>query len=152
MNGEHVEFSPGIFYAQAALAALLRGTINKDPTSAYPMKGKGLYFDLALNVENKENTLAKDVNYIALIPLICPLGDGEDEGLIAKNIPIYEDYYFKHHFTYPWVKIEPKEDDFIDYAEVAGKNICYVDDFDTPVKLQKKLRTDEDVNYPNLLI
>ena len=152
MNGEHVEFSPGIFYAQAALAALLRGTINKDPTSAYPMKGKGLYFDLALNVENKENTLAKDVNYIALIPLICPLVDGEDEGLIAKNIPIYEDYYFKHDFSYPWVKIEPREDDFIDYAEVAGKNICYVDDFDTPVKLEKKLRTDEDVNYPNKLI
>ena len=70
MGTEEIEINPGIFYAQAAIAALLRGTLNKDPTSTYPMSGCGLYFDLVLNVENKENTLAKDVNFIALIPLI----------------------------------------------------------------------------------
>ena len=148
-NIETIEVTPGIFYGQAAVAAVLRGTLNKDPTSAYPMKGKGLYFDLVLNVENKENTLAKDVNYIAQIPLVTPLVDGEDEGLIAQVVPVYEDYYFKHNFTYPWVDIEERPRDYIDYAEVAGKNICYVDDFDTPVKLSKNQRTDEGIEYPN---
>ena len=100
------------------MAALLRGTINKDPTSSYPMKGQGLYFDLVLNVENKENTLAKDVNYIAQIPLVTPLVDGEDEGLVAQVVPVYEDYYFKHNFTYPWVDIENRSLDYIDYAEI----------------------------------
>ena len=144
---ESIEATPGIFYGQAAMAALLRGTINKDPTSSYPMKGQGLYFDLVLNVENKENTLAKDVNYIALIPLVTPLVDGEDEGLVAQVVPVYEDYYFKHNFTYPWVDIDNRPIDYIDYAEIAGKNICYVSDFDTPVKLSKNQRSDEEVKY-----
>ena len=148
-NTESIKVTPGIFYGQAAMAALLRGTINKDPTSSYPMKGQGLYFDLVLNVENKENTLAKDVNYIAQIPLVTPLVDGEDEGLVAQVVPVYEDYYFQHNFTYPWVDIDDRGVDYIDYAEVAGKNICYVSDFDTPVKLSKNQRDDEDVEYPN---
>ena len=143
---ENIEIYPGIFYAQAARAALLRGTINKDPTSAYPMKGSGLYFDLVLNVENKESTLAKDVNFIALIPLVTPLVDGEDEGAVAHVVPVLEKYYRKHNYSYPWIQIENREKDFIDYAEVAGKNVCYVDDFDTPVKLSRNQREDEETN------
>ena len=146
MDTEEIELYPGIFYAQAAKAALLRGTINKDPTSTYPMKGCGLYFDLVLNVENKENTLAKDVNFIALIPLVTPLVDGEDEGSIAHVVPVLEKYYRKHNYTYPWTQIENREIDFIDYAEIAGKNVCYVDDFDTPVKLSRNQRDDEETN------
>ena len=98
LKEKNIELNPGIFYAQAAIAALLRGTINKDPTSFYPMKGKGLYFDLVLTVENKENTVAKDANFISLIPLISPLVDGEDEGLIAHLLPVYEKYYTNHAF------------------------------------------------------
>ena len=143
-NGKEqtIEITPGIFYAQAAIAALLRGTINKDPTSDYPMRGQGLYFDLVLTVENKENTLAKDVNYISLIPLVTPLVDGEDEGLIARIVPVYEDYYFKHNYYYPWKDWENRGIDYIDYAEVAGKNVCYVDDFDTPTKIAHNMRED----------
>ena len=146
LGTENIEIYPGIFYAQAAMAAVLRGTLNKDPTSTYPMSGCGLYFDLVLNVENKENTLAKDVNYIALIPLVTPLVDGEDEGAIAHVVPVLEKYYRKHNYSYPWIQIENREKDFIDYAEVAGKDVCYVDDFDTPVKLSRNQRDDEEVN------
>ena len=149
MGTEEIEINPGIFYAQAAIAALLRGTLNKDPTSTYPMSGCGLYFDLVLNVENKENTLAKDVNFIALIPLVTPLVDGEDEGKVAEVVPVYEKYYRKHEFTYPWKQIENREIDYIDYAEVAGKEVCYVDDFDTPVKYSRDQRTNESIVYPN---
>ena len=145
MNGKETKLTPGIFYAQASLAALLRGTINKDPTSYYPMRGKGLYFDLVLTVENKENTIAKDVNYISLVPLVSPLVDGEDEGLIAHTVPVYEEYYRTHNFVYPWKEYKEENIDYIDYAEIAGKNVCYVDDFDTPVKLAKVKR--EDAEY-----
>ena len=147
MDNKEYVLNPGIFYAQAALAALLRGTINKDPSSSYPMEGKGLYFDLVLTVENKENTIAKDVNYIAQVPLVCPLVDGEDEGLVAQVLPVFDKYYFKHQFDYPWLSIENRSDDYIDYAEVAGKNVSYVNDYDTPVKISKNQRTD--VNYEN---
>ena len=147
MDNKEYVLNPGIFYAQAALAALLRGTINKDPSSAYPMEGKGLYFDLVLTVENKENTIAKDVNYIAQVPLVCPLVDGEDEGLVAQVLPVFDKYYFKHQFDYPWLSIEKRSDDYIDYAEVAGKDVSYVNDYDTPVKISKNQRTD--VNYEN---
>ena len=149
MGTEEIEVYPGIFYAQAAIAALLRGTLNKDPTSTYPMSGCGLYFDLVLNVENKENTLAKDVNFIALIPLVTPLVDGEDEGKVAEVVPVYEKYYRNHNFSYPWKTIDDRGVDYIDYAEVAGKEVCYVDDFDTPVKYSRIERTDESVNYKN---
>ena len=149
LKEENIELNPGVFYAQAAIAALLRGTINKDPTSFYPMKGQGLYFDLVLTVENKENTVAKDVNFISLIPLISPLVDGEDEGLIAHLLPVYEKYYTSHNFDYPWKNIEPRGHDYIDYAEVAGKGVCYVNDYDTPVKLTRVQRDDPDVIYDN---
>ena len=152
MDNKEYVLNPGIFYAQAALAALLRGTINKDPSSSYPMEGKGLYFDLVLTVENKENTIAKDVNYIAQVPLVCPLVDGEDEGLVAQVLPVFDKYYFKHQFDYPWLSIENRSVDYIDYAEVAGKNVSYVNDYDTPVKISQNQRTDESVNYVNKFV
>ena len=141
-NGKQQENIPGIFYTQAQAAALLRGTINKDPTSYYPMNGWGLYFDLVLAVENKENSIAKDVNYISLVPLVSPLTDGEDEGSVAKLIPLYEKYYEKHGYTYPWISTDNRGTDYIDYAEVSGKGVCYVDDYDMPVKLKKVSRED----------
>ena len=134
--------TPGIYYVQATTAAVLRGTINKDPTSIYPLEGYGRYFDLVLNVENKENTEAKDVNYISLIPLVTPLFDGEDEGSVTKVVPLYEDYYEKHSYVYPWKNVYDKDVDYIDYVEVAGKGVCYVADYDTPVKLAKKQRSE----------
>ena len=132
--------TPGIYYVQAAVAGLLRATINKDPTSTYPLEGYGKYCDLVLSVENKEATEAKDVNYISLIPLVTPLFDGEDEGSVAKIIPLYENYYDDHEFNYPWTDINDRGVDYIDYAEVAGKGVCYVADYDTPVQLSKVQR------------
>ena len=150
-NGKLKENIPGTFYGQAQAAALLRGTINKDPTSYYPMNGWGLYFDLVLAVENKENSVARDVNYISLVPLVSPLTDGEDEGSVAKLIPLYEKYYEKHGYTYPWKSIDNRGTDYIDYAEISGKRVCYVDDYDMPVKLKKVSRDDlNDTIVPGL--
>ena len=147
---KEVVTTPGLYYVQAALAAVLRGTINKDPTSIYPLEGYGRYFDLVLNVENKEATEAKDVNYISLIPLVTPLFDGEDEGSVCKVIPLYEQYYECHEYNYPWLDVHNKEEDYIDYVEVAGKGVCYVADYDTPVKLAKIQRDELIGNVTNL--
>ena len=144
-------FTPGIYYAQGQAAALLRGTINKDPTSTYPMEGKGLYFDLVLNVENKENSIAQDVKFIALVPLVTPLYDGKDEGSVARIVPLYEKYYTDHNYTYPWTYLEKREKDYIDYIEVAGKNMCYVNDYDTPTKINvvERHKIDDVLNLYN---
>ena len=135
LSGKEKILTPGIYYAQGQAAALLRGTINKDPTSTYPMEGHGLYFDLVLNVENKENSIAQNVKYIALVPLVTPLYDGKDEGSVARIVPLYEKYYTDHNYSYPWTRIKDREKDYIDYIEVAGKNMCYVRDYDTPTKI-----------------
>ena len=129
--------TPGVYFAQAEIAAVLRGTINKDPSSTYPFEGYGKYFDLVLNVENKENTEARNVTYISLVPLVTPLFDGEDEGAVADVLPLYENYYEDHDYTYSWIDPYHKEEDYIDYAELAGKGICYVADFDTPTKIAR---------------
>ena len=142
--------TPGLYYVQASLAALLRGTINKDPTSIYPLEGYGRYFDLVLNVENKEATEAIDVNYISLIPLVTPLFDGEDEGSVSKIVPLYELYYENHNYNYPWKTIDGRGVDFIDYAEIAGKGVCYVADYDTPVKLSKVQRDKVEADIENI--
>ena len=141
-NGKEYINTPGIFYAQAEAAALLRGTINKDPTSYWPMNGWGLYFDLVLAIENKENSIAKDVNFISIIPLVSPLMDGNDQNSIAQVIPLYDKYYKNHNYEYPWKSIENRGTDYIDYVEVGGKGVYYVQDFDTPVKI-KKIPRDE---------
>ena len=142
-SNKDVSLTPGTFFAQAKLAAVLRGTLNKDPSSAYPVKGKGLYFDLVLNVENKENTEAIDVKYIALIPLVSPIYSGGDEGAIAPIIPLYENYYEDHNYTYPWTDyLVNRGVDYIDYVEVSGINVAYVADYDTPVKIAKVSRED----------
>ena len=141
-DSQIIKIIPGLYNVQAALAALLRGTINKDPTSIYPLEGYGRYFDLVLNVENKESTEAKNVNYISLIPLVTPLFDGEDEGSVSKIIPLFEEYYDKHEYIYPWTEVYEKSQDYIDYVEIAGKGVCYVSDYDTPVKLAKKERNE----------
>ena len=144
--------SPGIYFVQAKLAALLRGTINKDPTSIYPIEGYGRYFDLVLDIENKEDSEAKEVNYISLIPLVTPLFDGEDEGSVSKVIPLYEEYYENHKYSYPWTDVYNKEEDYIDYVEIAGKNVCYVADYDTPVKIAKKNRYELNDTVENLFV
>ena len=152
-NGTQKENCPGIFYSQVQAASLLRGTINKDPTSYYPMNGWGLFFDLVLAVENKENSIAKDVNYISLAPLVSPLTDGEDDGSVAKLIPLYEKYYEKNDYTYPWKSTQNRGTDYIDYAEVSGKAVCYIDDYDMPVKLKKVSRDDlSSINVSQLYV
>lgn len=131
----------GAVKVEAALAAVLRGTLNPDPSSFYPLPGRGAFADSVLQVENKENTLAFDVDYISIIPLISPVVDGSDQGSPIELCELYEDYYSSHKYTFPW-HTDGTDMDYIDYVELSGKSVVMVAEWDTPVKISKELRVD----------
>ena len=92
-TGLETTLDDGAVKVEAALAAVLRGAINPDPSSFYPLPGRGAFADTVLKVENKENTLAFEVDYISVIPLISPIVDGNDQGSPIELCEIYHQYY-----------------------------------------------------------
>ena len=89
----------GCLKTDAAMAALLRGALNPDPSSFYPIKGRGQYVDNVLQVENKEDTEALDVDYIAMIPLISPVVDGSDQTEPIRALRFLPSYYVQYNET-----------------------------------------------------
>ena len=80
--------------ANCLAAPLLRAALNPDPSSYYPLPGRGYYVDNVLKVENKEESKAYEVEYYGLIPLISPVVDGVDQRKTQWNLKIYTDYYY----------------------------------------------------------
>ena len=119
-------------------AALLRVSINPDPSSNYPLKGQGLYFDNSVRVENKEETEALDVEYIGLIPLISPLTDADDQSKISHRLKFLPEYYINNKFKVPFPK-EGADQDFIYSGELSNKNITLVPEWDSPILPVKEI-------------
>jgi len=71
-------YDSGALTTNAALAGLLRGSMNPDPSAFYPLFGRGAFVDNVLQVENKEDTDARNSTYYGVIPLITPIVDGTD--------------------------------------------------------------------------
>ena len=46
---------------------------------------------------------------------------GEDEGSIAQIVPLYDNYYETHNYSFPWVTVNNRGVDYIDYIEVKKK-------------------------------
>ena len=118
-------------------APVIRGTLNPDPSGTYPLPGKGYYVDNILKIENKEQSKAYDVEYYGLIPLISPLVDGSDQRKTQWALKIYVDYYNKNSFEVPL-----KSDDAEDYiypAELKGKGVTIVAEWDSPVLPNKEI-------------
>lgn len=131
---------------EAKLGAILRGAINPDPSSTYPFPGKGYPADNVLQVENKENTIAKEVVYYGVIPLVSPLVDGSDQGRIAISMEFYKDYYLSKinagstDYTVPFTNSLDKE--YLDFQELSGKNIILGAEWEQAVKIEKLLRSE----------
>lgn len=143
-----ITLTPPTLKVNAALAAVLRGTINPDPSAFYPLKGIGDFIDSALYIENKEDTVAKNVNFISVVPLVTPLVDGDNEQKICKLGRVYEDYYHKHQYYYPWAANDASRgEDYIDQLELKGTGYFTVIDWDTPIKISKTQRSDVDTKY-----
>ena len=144
---ENVLLDDGATLVQASRAAVLRGTLNPDPSSFYPLPGKGAFADTVLNVENKENTIAYDVDFISIIPLVSPVVDGVNQADVIELCQLYYKYYEEYNYTYPW-KQTGADNDYIDYQRLSNKDIVMVAEWDTPTKINKKLRSE--ANLPNV--
>ena len=150
-TNEKVIIDHGAVTANAALSAILRVTANSEPPGDYPLWGRGLFADQVFNIENKENTEAKNVNLITITPIISLLvADVKGNGVV-HTIEFYDEYYKKHNYTYPW-NTTGGDVDYIDYAELSGKDVVISKDYDHPVKFFKVERSDlnESGEVPNL--
>ena len=112
-------------------APLLRGAINPDPSSDYPLRGRGCYFDNVLKVENKEESPAYDVEYYGLIPLVSPIVDGVDQSVTTWSTKIYVEYYNGNNFQVPLTSLDAY--DYVYPSELQGKAVIMAQNWDSPV-------------------
>ena len=140
-TNEHINIDHGSVKVAASLSAILRVTANPSPGGRYPLRGRGLFFDQVFNVENKENTEAKNVNLITIIPLISLVVGGSDQTGVIHTVEFYDEYYKNHEYKYPWTQTGV-DVDYIDYAELSDKDIVFSTDWDHPVKQFKVERSD----------
>ena len=140
-NNEKVEIDHGAVVANAALSAILRVTANSEPPGDYPLWGRGCFFHQVFNVENKEDTIAKNVKLISIIPIISLIVEDVEKNAVVHTIEFYDKYYKKHNYTYPFTETGA-EVDYIDYAELSGKDIVIDKDYDQPIKQYKVERSD----------
>ena len=122
-------------------APTLRVSANIDPSSVYPIRGVGQYFDNVIRVENKEQSTAYDVEYTGIIPIISPLLDSDDQRSTKWNLKIYADYYNKNNFEVPFES--DNATDFIVSASLQGKGVHMVSEWDGPVLPSKQLISKE---------
>ena len=139
-TNEKINIDHGAIKVTASLSAILRVTANASPGGKYPLRGRGSFFDEVFNVENKENTEAKNVNLITIIPLISLVVGGSDQTGVIHTVEFYDEYYSNHGYTYPW-KQTGTDFDYIDYAELSNKDIVFSRDWDHPVKQFKVERS-----------
>jgi len=143
---------PGYVTTQSALAALLRGALNPDPSSFYPIKGRGQYVDNVLQVENKEDTEALECEYIGIVPIVSPVTDGNDQADLVRGIKFNHKYYTQtvnqyKEYKYPFTLLDPRDYDIVDYKFLNKKNTIFVAEWDVPVKHFKLVRNS---SFPSL--
>ena len=122
-------------------APVLTGALNPDPSSFYPYPGIGAYIDNALKVENKEESMAYNVEYYGLIPLLSPILDIDDQRKTQRSLQIYVDYYNSHYFQVPLK--DDNAEDFIYPTEINGKGAILVMNWDSPVLPVKEITKSE---------
>ena len=139
-NKQHYIDNGGV-KTDASLAAVLRGALNPDPSSFYPLPGKGTYVDNVIKVENKEDTSALEVEYVGIIPMVGPVTDISDQGSVAYNAKLYYSYYKDNGYKLPLV--QDGGYDYLDVKYLNDKDVQMVAEWDSPVKPSKELRTDK---------
>ena len=139
-NNKDIQYTGEIIFNPSP-ATVLRGQYYLNPSSNYQISGKGVFLDNFLNIEHKNGSETNNVNFITIIPLISPLLDNFDLQKIVNKIEIYNNYYIDHNYKFPFNE-NGVDYDYIDYAELSGKNVINVIDWDTPVKISKIMRSD----------
>ncbi len=142
--------SGGISYLQARNSSEIRGEYNPDPSSFYPLKGEGDYIDNVLSAQNRAHTDALDVEHIAVVPLISPVVDGNDQASLAYTLEFYNEYYqnkkTENSYVFPFEQYgEVRDYDYLDYKELGCSDVVLSPDWDTPVKVELMNRSEADL-------
>ncbi len=145
------QYDVGGIRTDAVLGALLRAALNPDPSSFYPIKGRGQYVDNVLQVENKEDTKALNVEYIGIVPLISPVVDGSDQTAVIRAARFLPSYYknASRTYYYPFVKEIDKNYDILDFMWLNNKGVTLDAEWDIPVKPLKGTRNSSFVSITN---
>ena len=70
----------------ALMAARLVGDRDIELDGIYPLSSEGDYFDIALTLENKEETGAQSIVVTDVVALISPIVDVDDQRLIPQVV------------------------------------------------------------------
>lgn len=73
-------------WVQAKMATRLVGDRDIELDGVYPLHAQGDYFDIALVIENKEDTEAKDLYIIDIVPLKSPIVDVDKQTRIPNAV------------------------------------------------------------------
>ena len=150
-TNEKINVDYGPVTVNAALSAILRVTANSEPPGDYPLYGYGNFLSQVFNIENKENTVARNIDLVTIIPVVSPLVNDIKENSVVHTTQLYDEYYKTHHYKFPFTE-NAADIDFIDYAELSGKDIDIVKDFEQPVRYDKVERSDVKENYKDFNI
>lgn len=73
-------------WVKAQMAARLVGDRDIELDGLYPLPAEGYYFDIALTLENKEETLARRILVTDVVALISPIVDVDDQRLVPQVV------------------------------------------------------------------
>ncbi|KAL9649755.1 hypothetical protein ABK040_009570 [Willaertia magna] len=142
---EFVDYGP--LYVNTQRAAVITSYLNTEPNSFYPLSGVGKTVDNVIPIENKQETTASNVEFVAIVPIVSPLFDATG---LAKKVYFWDKYYKKEtngldDYYFPFKKNNENNRrnwDVLDYEFLKGKGIVLAADWDTPVKITKAYRSD----------
>ncbi len=156
-DGKNEEVDTGPRTLTAYRGAEIRAEYNPDPSSFYPLEGEGVFIDNVLTAENKEDTNADEVEHIAVIPLVSPVVDGNDQASLVYTIEFYDQYYKSRQsaadtnaFVFPFENAtdSSRDYDYIDYKTLKCTDTVLSADWDTPVKTTMELRSETGLGDP----
>jgi len=109
---KHIQRNP--LYVQAQMAARLIGDRDIELDGLYPLPAEGYYFDLALTLENKEETDAPTTVITDVVTLLSPIVDVDDQRRIpgvltdtttltttGETLWAFNEVFFYHNGHYP---------------------------------------------------
>ena len=99
---------------RAQMAARLNGDRDIELDGLYPLPAEGYYFDIALTLENKEETAAQNIVITDVVVLLSPVVDVDDQRIIPtvltdtatmtatdETIWVANEVFFYHNANYP---------------------------------------------------
>jgi hypothetical protein len=99
---------------RALMAARLNGDRDIELDGLYPLPAEGYYFDIALTLENKEETAAQNIVITDVVALLSPIVDVDDQRIIPtvltdtatmtatdETMWAENEVFFYHNASYP---------------------------------------------------